>query len=219
VVTIGELQQHGDFGLGTSDGLDGEMLGLDGHFYQVLGDGTVRDADDKARVPFAVVTEFHAEREFTIDLVESFDDLGAQLDRRRDTGNLFFAVRIDGHFAQIRTRALCKTASGVSLIDATARQPEFALTDVSGTAVGFWTPLYARTINVAGWHFHFVTDDRTSGGHVLDCQGVNLQAQMQDLADVRIAMPETAAFLQADLSQDPSQELDLAERGGKREAR
>jgi acetolactate decarboxylase len=219
VVTIGELKRHGDFGLGTFDGLDGEMLALDGHFYQVLGDGTVRDADDDARVPFAVVTEFRAEREFTIDRVASFDDLGAQLDRRRDTGNLFFAVRIDGHFAEIRTRAVCKTASGVSLVAATAHQPEFALTDVSGTAVGFWTPLYARTINVAGWHIHFVSDDRTSGGHVLDCQGGNLQAQLQDLADVRIAMPETAAFLQADLSQDPSQELDLAERGGKHEAR
>jgi acetolactate decarboxylase len=85
---------------------------------------------------------------------------------------------------------------------------------VSGTAVGFWTPLYARTINVAGWHLHFVTDDRTGGGHFLDCQGADLRVQMQDLADVRIAMPETAAFLQADLSQDPSQELDLAERGG-----
>jgi acetolactate decarboxylase len=214
VVTIAELKQHGSFGLGTFEGLDGEMLALDGHFFQVLGDGTVREARNDARVPFAVVTEFRAERKFAIDRVESFDDLTAQLDSMRDTGNLFFAVRIDGRFAQIRTRALCKTTSGVSLVDAAAHQPEFALTDVSGTAVGFWTPAYARTINVAGWHFHFVTDDRTSGGHVLDCQGVDLRAQMQNLADVRIAMPETAAFLQADLSQDPSQELDLAERGG-----
>jgi acetolactate decarboxylase len=219
VVTIAELKQHGSFGLGTFDGLDGEMLALDGHFYQVLGDGTVREARDDARVPFAVVTEFRAEREFIIDRVDSFDELTAQLDSRRNTGNLFFAARIDGHFAHIRTRALCKTVSGVSLVEATAHQPEFALNDVSGTAVGFWTPLYARTINVAGWHFHFVTDDRSSGGHVLDCQGVQLRAQLQDLADVRIAMPETAAFLQADLTQDPSHELDLAERGGKHDAR
>ena len=219
VVTIAELKQHGSFGLGTFDGLDGEMLALDGHFYQVLGDGTVREARNDARVPFAVVTEFRAEREFIIDRVESFDELTAQLDSRRNTGNLFFAARIDGHFAHIRTRALCKTVSGVSLVEATAHQPEFALTDVSGTAVGFWTPLYARTINVAGWHFHFVTDDRTGGGHVLDCQGVQLRAQLQDLADVRIAMPETAAFLQADLTQDPSHELDLAERGGTHDAR
>jgi len=219
VVTIAELKQHGSFGLGTFDRLDGEMLALDGHFYQVLGDGTVREARDDARVPFAVVTEFRAEREFIIDRVESFDELTAQLDSRRNTGNLFFAARIDGHFAHIRTRALCKTVSGVSLVEATAHQPEFALTNVSGTAVGFWTPLYARTINVAGWHFHFVTDDRTGGGHVLDCQGVQLRAQLQDLADVRIAMPETAAFLQADLTQDPSHELDLAERGGTHDAR
>jgi acetolactate decarboxylase len=219
VVTIGELKQHGSFGLGTFDGLDGEMLALDGHFYQVLGDGTVREARDDAKAPFAVVTEFRAERELVLDQVESFDDLTAQLDRGRDTGNLFFAVRIDGHFSQIRTRALCRTASGVSLVNATAHQPEFVLTDVSGTAVGFWTPLYARTINVAGWHLHFVTGDRTGGGHVLDCQATDLLVQVQDLADVRIAMPETAAFLQADLSQDPSQELDLAERGRKHDAR
>jgi acetolactate decarboxylase len=219
VVTIGELKQHGSFGLGTFDGLDGEMLALDGHFYQVLGDGTVREARDDARAPFAVVTEFRAERELVLDHVESFDDLTAQLDRGRDTGNLFFAVRMDGHFSEIRTRALCRTPSGVSLIKATAHQPEFALTDVSGTAVGFWTPLYARTINVAGWHLHFVTGDRTGGGHVLDCQATDLLVQVQDLADVRIAMPETAAFLQADLSQDPSQELDLAERGRKHDAR
>jgi acetolactate decarboxylase len=219
VVTIAELKQHGSFGLGTFDGLDGEMLALDGRFYQVLGDGSVHQARDDARVPFAVVTEFHAEREFVIDRVESFDDLAAQLDGRRDTGNLFFAVRIDGRFSRIRTRALCRTASGVSLVDATAHQPEFALTDASGTAVGFWTPLYARTINVAGWHLHFVTDDRTGGGHVLNCEGVNLRVQIQDLTDVRIAMPETASFLQADLSQDPSQELDLAERGGTHNAR
>ena len=219
VVTIGELKRHGSFGLGTFDGLDGELLALDGHFYQVLGDGSVREATDDARAPFAVVTEFHPECEFAIDRVESFADLTAQLDSRRDTGNLFFAVRIDGRFAYIRTRALCKTASGVSLVDATAHQPELALTDASGTAVGFWTPGYARTINVAGWHFHFVTDDRTGGGHILSCQGVDLRVQMQDLTDVRIAMPETAAFLQADLSQDPSQELDLAERGGKQDAR
>jgi acetolactate decarboxylase len=219
VVTIAELKQHGSFGLGTFDGLDGEMLALDGCFYQVLGDGSVRQARDDARVPFAVVTEFHAERDFVIDRVESFDDLAAQLDGRRDTGNLFFAVRIDGRFSRIRTRALCRTASGVSLVDATAHQPEFALTDATGTAVGFWTPLYARTINVAGWHLHFVTDDRTGGGHVLNCEGVNLRVQIQDLTDVRIAMPETASFLQADLSQDPSQELDLAERGGTHNAR
>ena len=219
VVTIGELKRHGSFGLGTFDGLDGEMLALDGHFYQVLGDGSVREARDDARAPFAVVTEFRAEREFTIDRVESFDDLTAQLDSRRDTGNLFFAVRIDGRFTQIRTRALCKTASGVSLVDATAHQPEFALTRRqrhrrrvldAALCANHQRRRMAPALRDRRSHRR-----RTRSG----LPGRDLRVQMQDLADVRIAMPETAAFLQADLSQDPSQELDLAERGGKHDAR
>jgi acetolactate decarboxylase len=219
VVRIGDLKQHGDFGLGTFDGLDGEMLALDGHFYQVHGSGKVSEPGDDAKVPFAVVTVFRAEREFTMDDVDGFVGLLAQLDGVRRTENLFYAVQIEGHFARLKTRAACKAASGVSLVDATSRQAEFEFTNINGTLVGFWTPSYARSLNIAGWHLHFVTDDRTGGGHLLDCRAAGrpgLRAQLQELADVRIAMPETAAFLQADLSRDPTKDLDVAERAGRR---
>ena len=171
VVTIGELKENGDFGLGTFAGLDGEMIAFDGDFYQVRGDGVVSEPSDEALVPFAVVTDFQVEREFALDHVTSFDDLAAQLDAHRQTDNLFFAVRIDGHFARMRTRSVSKTPEGTPLVEAAAQQTVFDLSDVAGTLVGFWTPLYAGTINVAGWHLHFLTDDRTAGGHVLDCQG------------------------------------------------
>jgi len=192
------------------------MLALDGHFYQVHGSGEVTEPADGARVPFAVVTAFHADRCFTFDNVEDFADLAAQLDGVRRTENLFYAVRIEGRFAHLRTRAACKAAGGESLVNATAHQAEFEFTDVSGALVGFWTPSYARSLSIAGWHLHFVTDDRTGGGHLLDCRAVGLRAQVQELADVRISMPETAAFLQADLSRDPTKDLDVAERGGRR---
>jgi acetolactate decarboxylase len=195
------------------------MLALEGHFYQMRGSGEVTEPGDDARVPFAVVTVFRAERESTRDYVESFETLATHLDGMRRTENLFCAVRIDGRFARVRVRAVCKAAIGVSLVDATSHQAEFALTNVVGTIAAFWTPSYARSINIAGWHLHFVTADRTGGGHLLDCQGVGLRIQVQDLADVRIAMPETAAFLQADLSQDPSRDLDVAERGGRAQSR
>jgi len=216
VVTIGELKQHGDFGLGTFDGLDGEMMALDGHFYQVQCSGKVSEPGDDAKVPFAVVTAFQAERGFTLDNVNGFGDLVSQLDGVRRTENLFYAVRIEGQFARIRTRAACKAEGGVTLVDATSHQAEFEFAEACGTLAGFWTPSYARSLNIAGWHLHFVTDDRTSGGHLLDCRAAELRAQLQELADVRIAMPETAAFLQADLTRDPTQDLDVAERGGRR---
>lgn len=216
VVTIGELKQHGDFGLGTFDGLDGEMLALDGRFYRIQSSGKVSQPEDDAKVPFAVVTAFRAEHDFLIERVDSFADLLAQLDRVRQTENLFCAVRIEGKFTHLRTRAACKADSGVSLVDATSHQAEFEFSDISGVLVGFWTPSYARTLNIAGWHLHFVSDDRSGGGHLLDCGALGLRAQLQQLADVRIAMPETAAFLQADLSRDPTNDLDVAERSGRR---
>jgi acetolactate decarboxylase len=211
-VTIGDLKQRGDFGLGTFDDLDGEMVALDGGFYQVRGRGEVSEAADTTEVPFAVVTDFRAERTFRLETIDSFNDLAAQLDRQRTTDNLFYAVRIDGRFARIKARAISKTESGVPLVEAAAQQLEYELSDVAGTLVGFWTPLYARTLNVPGWHVHFLSDDRAEGGHVLDAQAATLRGQMQDLADLRIAMPETPAFLDADLSEDPSEDLARAER-------
>src|ERR1700733_4011984 len=159
VVRIGDLKQHGDLGLGTFDGLDGEMLALDGRFYQVQSSGKVSEPADDARVPFAVVTTFRADRGFAIDHVDGSADLLAQLDGVRRTENLFYAVCIDGLFARIKTRAACKAASGESLVDATSRQAEFEFEAVNGTLVGFWTPSYARSLNIAGCPLPFVTDD------------------------------------------------------------
>ncbi|MFN8593060.1 MAG: acetolactate decarboxylase [Thermomicrobiales bacterium] len=213
VVSIGELKLRGDFGLGTFDGLDGEMVAFDGAFWQVRGDGVVRAASDEMLAPFAVVTEFQCERAFILERVASLDDLAAQLDQKRQTDNLFYAVRIDGVFDAMTTRSVTRTAPGTPLIEAAAGQTESDLAAVRGTLVGFWTPAYADTLNVEGWHLHFLSDDRAAGGHVLACTGADLRVQMQDLADVRLAMPQTQAFFEADLSQDASEELEAAERG------
>lgn len=214
VVTIGALRDHGDFGLGTFDGLDGEMVVLDGHFYQIRGDGQIYIPPDDAKVPFAVLAHFAAEHEFQLTGIAGFDDLSTQLSASRKSENLFCAVRIDGWFARMHARAACRADPGSSLVEATSHQAEFTFSDVSGTIVGFWTPPYARSINVPGWHLHFLTADRSGGGHVLDCAAPQLHVQTHELSDVRLAIPETPAFLQADLSQDPSGDLEKAERGG-----
>ena len=211
VVTVGELKQHGDFGIGTFDGLDGELLALDGRFYQFHSSGAVAEAADEAMVPFAVVTFFRAETKTALAVVGSLDQLAAELDRLRGSANLFCAARIEGRFRRVRTRVARKAAPGETLIAATAHQAEFEFTDVAGVMAGFWTPAYARNLNVGGWHLHFLTADNTGGGHVLDCHGSGLVAMTQELADLRIALPESAAFLQADLSGDSSRELQIAE--------
>ena len=212
VVTIGELKQHGDFGLGTFDGLDGEMLALDGRFYHIHPSGAVTEAEDAARVPFAEVTLFRAEREAELDEVKSLDQLAAALDRMRRTANLFCAARIEGCFGHVRTRVARRAMPGETLVAATAHQAEFEFSNVAGVLAGFWSPAYAQSIAIGGWHLHFLTGDHTGGGHVLTCQGAKLRVMVQELADVRVVLPGTAAYAQADLSDDPGPELKIAER-------
>ena len=180
---------------------DGEMVVVDGRFYQVQSDGRITEPPDSAPVPFAVVTTFRPLRRVPVAAFMTFDGLTKQLDEHRRSDNLFFAVRLDGRFAEIHTRVACKAEAGVPLDQATAHQAEFTMKDVTGTIVGFWSPPYARSINVAGWHLHFLTDDRTGGGHLLGCRGQGLESKLQDLDDLRLAIPETAQFLHADLTQ------------------
>ena len=212
VVAVGTLKEHGDFGLGTFADLDGELVALDGRYYQVRSTGAVAEAPDDALVPFAVVTHFQPERALTIPAFTSLDDLLAALDAVRDSGNLFFAVRARGTFEYLKTRAACKTAAGTSLVEATGHQAEFELAGIAGTLVGFWTPEYAKAVNVAGYHFHFLSDDHQHGGHLLACRGAGLAAAVEHAADFRMAIPETAQFLRADLTHDPTQALAQAER-------
>ncbi len=120
-------------------------------------------------------------------------------------------MRIDGRFDRMRTRVVCRAGAGLKLVQATAHQFENELGPTGGTIVGFWSPPYASGLEVAGYHFHFLTDDRRAGGHVLDCAGDQLRAQIQMEGSVHIALPNSRAFLTADLKRDPTADLAKAE--------
>jgi acetolactate decarboxylase len=210
-VSIGHLRQHGDFGLGTFEGLDGEMIALDGCFFQVRSDGTVRAAADSDLSPFAVVTHFKAENSIEVAQCPDLACLFARLDELRESSNVFYAIRIDGSFPFVHTRAMCKSEEGTPLIVAAAHQPEFRMREVAGTLVGFWSPQYVKTLEVPGYHLHFITEDRGAGGHLMECSGRRLRVRIEQVRDLRVALPENQEFLRADLTRDPAADLDQAE--------
>jgi acetolactate decarboxylase len=216
-VTIGELREHGDFGLGTFDGLDGEMVVIDGHFYQVHGDGTVHEAGDAVRTPYAMITHFPDEAGVPLADCVDLNGLAAQLDPLRDSQNVFYALRIDGEFTSIVTRSVRPMPEGVPLVTAAAQQREFHQKNICGTLIGFWSPGYLQSILVAGYHLHFLSQDRRSGGHLLDCGGRGLRAQVRRVADFRVSLPESASFLHADLTHNPAEDLDRAEKQQRKE--
>jgi len=210
-VQIAALREHGDLGLGTFESLDGEMVVVDGHFYQVRSDGSVREVQDNVLSPFAAVTAFSPDQSITLENCPDLSYLTSQFDALRQSDNFFYALRVDGTFDYIHARAMRRTKEGIPLVQAAAVQPEFEFHNISGTLVGFWTPEYAKSLNVPGYHLHFVSADRTQGGHVLQCRGKNLRLQIQREGDYHIVLPETEDFLKANLRRDPTAALARAE--------
>jgi acetolactate decarboxylase len=211
------LLNYGDFGLGTFENLDGEMVVLDGAIYQARSDGKVLNVVDDVGTPFAVVTHFSADQDHAVEDASTLEQITEICDEYRDSENLFYAIRIDGRFAHIHTRAMAATLDGLPLAKAAAIQPEFEFTDVEGTLVGIWAPQFSKALNIAGYHFHFLSEDRTKGGHLLECSGKNLRVRVERLNDFHLSLPESEEFLRADLTKDTSKDLAYAEQAHKKD--
>jgi acetolactate decarboxylase len=211
-VSVGSILKHGDFGLGTFANLDGEMVVLDGRAFQVQGTGNVSQAQPDAGAPFAVVTRFSPEIQVDSGPIASFHDLEEFCDRHRVSGNIFYAIRLDGHFKRVRTRAVNPPPPGTRLVDAAKAQSEFSFTDIDGTLVGLWSPGFSSAFSVAGYHFHFISADRAHGGHLLDVEASELHVRIESLTDFHLALPASEAFLKADLSKNTAEELAYAEK-------
>jgi acetolactate decarboxylase len=191
----GEIRKHGDFGLGTFNDLDGEMVGLDGTFYQLRSDGSARPVTADQKTPFAVVTFFHPEQELDVAQQMTKSDLLAMIEKATDA-NLFSAVRVDGIFDEVRTRTVQRQARPFpTLTEATKHQAEKVFTNVPGTLAGFRTPPYAQGIGVAGFHLHFLGQDKKAGGHALDYQLRAGKVQICTVHDLRVELPTSTEFL------------------------
>jgi acetolactate decarboxylase len=210
-VSARALLDHGDFGLGTFENLDGEMVILEGAIYQVRGDGSVKHREDEFQIPFAVVTRFQAETSFESKEIRCLKDLELACDPHRETANLFYALKIDGVFERVHVRAVSGIAPGTRLVDAAKAQKEFHFSDIEGTLVCLWSPSYSSAFNVPGYHFHFISKDRTKGGHVLDCRAKTLRVGLQMLSEYDVRLPDRGSFLTTDLSNDPAAVLQKVE--------
>jgi len=211
-VTVARLLRHGDFGLGTFIDLDGEMVVLDDACYQVHSEGTVSRVEDDRLIPYAVVTRFNAEFSVKHPELNSLAELVAVCDQLRVSQNLFYAFRIDGTFSLVNTRVMKPVPEGTGLKAAASAQQEFLFRQQEGTLVGLWSPAFAGSFSVPGYHFHFLSSDRKRGGHVLECSAVDVTIGGCAMHEMHVSLPETAEFLKADLSRDPTGDLMGAER-------
>jgi acetolactate decarboxylase len=212
-LTNGELKRQGNLGLGTFNALEGEMVVLDGRVYQVTVDGKAAPAPDGGKTPFAAVTSFTPKNFVPLKKAANFTELTKSIDQALPTKNIFYALKIEGRFSQVKARSVPKqTRPYPPLAKAVEKQAVFTFMDVEGTMLGFRCPPFAKGVNVPGYHLHFLTKDRTRGGHVLDCSLENLTVQIDPTSKFTLVLPSGPDFYRLDLDQDKSVELKRVEK-------
>jgi acetolactate decarboxylase len=186
---ISTLKKHGNFGLGTFDGLDGELIVIDGKAYQARVDGPPTLADDAARTPFALVTFFKPTQTITVHTTTNLQVLEQLILASMPSKKIYSAVRLTGRFTSIKARSVPKqTAPYTTLAKAVEQQHVFTLRDVDATLVGFWSPPAMAEMSGGGLHLHFLSTDGKHGGHVLDCEFNPLKVELEPIRHIEIVL-------------------------------
>jgi len=208
VYQLGELKKQGDFGIGTFDNLDGEMYFFNSEILQIRSDGKVYNTSDTETTPFCSVHFFEKDFEFTIDNKMNYQQLKNFILSQIPTKNLFYAIKISGEFAYIKTRAVpAQKRPFLRLIEVTKNQPEFEIQKSKGTIIGYFCPEFVKGVNVPEFHLHYVSADKTFGGHLLNCELESGNIQIDKITGFSMILPENSEFSGAQLKDDKSAEL------------
>jgi acetolactate decarboxylase len=192
-VTLSELLEHGDLGLGTFNGLDGELIVVDGQAWKAEVDATLTQPPLGTQTPYAVVVPFSAGPTMPLEGPSGAAELEQRLRGRAGAATRPTAIRIDGRFDSVTVRSVPRqTPPYPPLAEAIAHEQVSELKGVEGTLVGFRFPEALAGIEMVGAHLHFVTADRTRGGHVL---GYTLRegfACLDDPTELHVELPPAA---------------------------
>jgi acetolactate decarboxylase len=213
-ITCGNIKEYGDFGVGTFDKLDGEMVVLDGGVFQVKSDGVVYKVEDALTSPFAAVTYFDADLKPQISAGLKMADVQKLIDSSVPTENIFYAIKIDGTFSYMKTRSVpAQQKPYPVLTEVTAKQAVFEFQNISGTIVGFRCPPYVNGVNVPGYHLHFLTADKKAGGHILDFTVQEAKLTIDETPNFLMLLPgEGSDFYKLDLSGNKATDIQKAEK-------
>lgn len=208
-----KIKLNGDFGIGTFNGLFGEMLALDGEFYQIQADGKLYEVSDEMLSPFATVVFFKSDFDNELKKALDYKELQKMISNDLPSKNLFYAIKITGKFKYMKTRSVPKQDRPYpSLVEVVKKQPIFEFNDIEGTMVGFYCPEYAKGVNVPGYHFHFITEDKQGGGHILELKTDSGKIEIDSKHNFSMSLPNNVEFYELDLKHDKETDLNTVEK-------
>ncbi len=195
-LTVAKLKTKGDIGLGSYTKLDGELIMLDGVPYRATEDGLVTVAKDEDKIVYVNTTFFDADLTFKITNPMNYDSLRVEINKKLPTKNMFYGFKIHGMFKNIKCGGLNKQEppfkEGLDVL--IPNRPIFKAEAIEGTMVGFYCPEFIGDINVAGYHLHFISDDRTFGGHVMAFNSESLDVSIDEMYEYQFVLPNTDAY-------------------------
>jgi len=210
-ITIDTLKEKGDFGIGTFNNLDGEMIALNGSFFQLDLDGNAHPVDGGMKTPFATMCHFQPMLEEEVARPLSYAAFGEYLKRVLPSDNMFYAIHMTGRFRALETRSVPRTENYRPLSEATNDQKIRHFQEVDGHLVGFYTPSFVPSVNVPGYHFHFIDNMFSAGGHLLSCEPQHLSIRLQIFYSMELTLPKTLDYLTASFARDAKKDLEKAE--------
>jgi acetolactate decarboxylase len=214
ILTCSELSDYGDFGIGTFDRLDGEMIMKDGRIYQVRSDGTIAMPSGEVKVPFASVSHFNPDTTFVVRGETDFKCMEEIINRSTPDMNRFYSIQIRGTFESMKTRSVPPQVKPFPpLVEVIKEQPVFEMTHVTGMIVGFRCPAFLKGVNVPGYHLHFICDSLNRGGHILAFKTDSVEIDLDALNRFVLILPdEESGFAKIDLGRDREGELERVEK-------
>ncbi|MGY3742618.1 acetolactate decarboxylase [Leuconostoc inhae] len=216
-ITAAELLKHGDTGIGTLTGLNGEVIILEGQVYQAQSDGQVNHITDlDTLLPFASIHFYNPTQNLPFDQVD-FTTLSDQL-KSAQLQNIFSSVNFHADFSRMHVRIAPKQVTPFpSLLEVATNQPEFEETNISGTVMGYYAPEIFNGPTAAGWHLHFLSDDKSFAGHILDFSATHVTGTLQVFDEFVQHLPiENADFRGMSLDLDGLHAGIEASEGGKK---
>ncbi len=210
-LSIGELKKYGNFGLGTLDMLDGEMIITDNKAYTIRGDGKAYLIENDALCPIAVVCFFSPVRTIKISTLSDFKKLKSLINNTVPSNNLFYAIKITGYFSQIKLRSIDKQNKNTNIEKVAKNAKYFNYKDIKGTIVGFKSPPYIERIGVKGYHFHFIDHNYKHGGHVIDFKLSEGTIEIDIKHNMHLQLSNTDKFYKLDLENHKHGLLDKIE--------
>ncbi len=195
-LTVKEMKAQGDLGLGSYTKLIGEMVMLDGIPYMIDEQGVVTVPPDDKKLVYVNATFFDNDLSFEIPQVPNYEELRKIIKAQLPSKNYFYAFKVHGSFENMKLGGVPPQEPPFTkgLDELLPIRPIFHKDQVDGTLVGFYCPAFIGDINVEGFHFHFISDDHTFGGHALEFSAKDLHVEIDRITEYQFVVPSSPEF-------------------------